>query len=208
MDVGMSLWLPGGELGEYRFGQGAARDGRHGPRRRRRALRDARGAPVVAAHHGRRGPGASVRRRAAAEAEAHPVQVALDVRFDAITPAVGTDGQPERAQVGRGGGGRRHGRQGAPRAGGSLDGHAHRRRRAPRVARRARQPRPVLGPAALGRPQDVALVLHQRRRRPALRGHPARHRRRRPPPRLGLGRRRGPPRWPSGACAPSSRTTA
>jgi hypothetical protein len=32
--------------------------------------------------------------RAEAEAEAHPVKVALDVRFDAITPAVGTDGQP------------------------------------------------------------------------------------------------------------------
>ena len=28
MDVGLSLWLPGGELGEYRCGEGAARDGR------------------------------------------------------------------------------------------------------------------------------------------------------------------------------------
>ena len=63
------------------------------------------------------------------------------------------------------------------------------RRCAPRMAGRPRQPRPVLGPAAVGRPEDVALVQHQRRRGHALRRHPAGHRRRRPPPGLGLGRR-------------------
>ena len=63
MDVGMSLWLPNGELGEYRCVKEQHEDGRLRPRGRRGALRDARGAAVVAAHDGRRGPGAPVSTR-------------------------------------------------------------------------------------------------------------------------------------------------
>ena len=101
-------------------------------------------------------------------------------------------------QVGRGRGGGRHGRQGAPGAGGALDRLPRGRRRTARMARGPRQPGPLLGPAPLGRPEDVALVLdqfrrrqfrrRQRRGRHALRGHPARHRRRRSAPGLGVGR--------------------
>jgi hypothetical protein len=95
MDVGMSLWLPGGELGEYRFVKeqremvdtvldvGAVRYEMLDALRSWRLTMD----DAVQA----RPTGKS---RAEAEAEAHPVKVALDVRFDAVTPAVGTDGQP------------------------------------------------------------------------------------------------------------------
>ena len=95
MDVGMSLWLPGGELGEYRFVKeqremvdtvldvGAVRyEMLEALQSWRLTMDDA----VQARPCGKS--------RAEAEAEAHPVKVALDVRFDAITPAVGTDGQP------------------------------------------------------------------------------------------------------------------
>ncbi|HWF15105.1 MAG TPA: hypothetical protein VG244_02880 [Acidimicrobiales bacterium] len=97
MDVGMSLWLPGGELGEYRFVKeqrdmvdttldvGAVRYEMLEALQSWRLTMD----DAVQA----RPCGVS---RAEAEAEAHPVKVALDVRFDAITPAVGTDGQPGR----------------------------------------------------------------------------------------------------------------
>ena len=95
MDVGMSLWLPGGELGEYRWVKeqrdmvdtvldvGAVRyEMLEALQSWRLTMEDA----VQARPTGKS--------RAEAEAEAHPVKVALDVRFDAITPAVGTDGQP------------------------------------------------------------------------------------------------------------------
>ena len=95
MDVGMSLWLPGGELGEYRWVKeqrdmvdtvldvGAVRyEMLEALQSWRLTMDDA----VQARPTGKS--------RAEAEAEAHPVKVALDVRFDAITPAVGTDGQP------------------------------------------------------------------------------------------------------------------
>ena len=95
MDVGMSLWLPGGELGEYRFVKeqremvdtvldvGAVRyEMLEALQSWRLTMDDA----VQARPTGKS--------RAEAEAEAHPVNVALDVRFDAVTPAVGTDGQP------------------------------------------------------------------------------------------------------------------
>jgi hypothetical protein len=95
MDVGMSLWLPGGELGEYRWVKeqremvdtvldvGAVRyEMLEALRSWRLTMDDA----VQARPTGKS--------RAEAEADAHPVKVALDVRFDAITPAVGTDGQP------------------------------------------------------------------------------------------------------------------
>lgn len=95
MDVGMSLWLPGGELGEYRWVKeqrdmvdtvldvGAVRyEMLEALRSWRLTMDDA----VQARPTGKT--------RAEAESEAHPVKVALDVQFDAVTPAVGTDGQP------------------------------------------------------------------------------------------------------------------
>jgi hypothetical protein len=95
MDVGMSLWLPGGELGEYRWVKeqremvdtvldvGAVRyEMLEALQSWHLTMDDA----VQARPTGKS--------RAEAEAEAHPVKVALDVRFDAVTPAVGTDGQP------------------------------------------------------------------------------------------------------------------
>ena len=94
MDVGMSLWLPGGELGEYRWVKdqremvdsvlevGAVRYEMLEALQSWRLTMD----DVVQARPC--GPGSRT------EAGTHPVKVALDVRFDAITPAVGTDGQP------------------------------------------------------------------------------------------------------------------
>ena len=204
MDVGMSLWLPGGELGEYRWVK------------EQREMVDTvldvgtvRYEMLEALQSWRLTMEGEVQARPCGpgRAETRPVPVALDVRFDAITPAVGTDGQPggprsAEAAAAAGTVGKGHLEQA-----GRWTGTLTRRRRGPRVAWRARQPRPLLGAAALGRPAHVALVLHQHRRRRALRGDPARHRGRRPPPWLGLGRRRGRCRWRSGACAPSSRTT-
>ena len=134
-----------------------------------------------------------------------PVPVALDVRFDAVTPAIGTDGQPgRRPEVGRGGRRGGHGRQGAPGAGRPLDGHADGRRRRAHEWRGAHGNRDrSWGPRRWGGPDHVALVLHQHRRGDALRRHPPRHRGRGPPPRLGLGRRPG---HLGGRVAPADRT--
>ena len=92
MDVGHVALAPGRRAGRVPLGQGAARHGRLRAGGRRRPLRDARGAAVVAPDHGRRGAGAPVRARR--DDDPHAVPVALDVRFDAVTPAIGTDGQP------------------------------------------------------------------------------------------------------------------
>ncbi len=91
MDVGMSVWLPGGELAEYRSV------------REQREMID-RVLRVGAVRYEMLEPLASWRITADAEmparpcgrgdARTHPVQVALDVRFDAVTPGIGTDGQP------------------------------------------------------------------------------------------------------------------
>ncbi len=57
-----------------------------------------------------------------AERTERAVRVALDVRFDAVTPAIGTDGQGgRRAEVGAGGRRGGHGRKGAFRAGRPMD---------------------------------------------------------------------------------------
>ena len=94
MDVGLSLWLPGGELGEYHWVKeqreivdsvlevGAVTYGMLEPLQSWRLTMDdeVQARPCTPARRG--------------GAEAHPVKVALDVRFDALTPAVGTDGQP------------------------------------------------------------------------------------------------------------------
>jgi hypothetical protein len=91
MDVGMSVWLPGGELGEYRSVReqrtmvdsvlevGDVRYEMLEPTRTWRLTMDG----TVAARPCVRG-----------EETTHPVPVRLDVRFDAVTPAIGTDGQP------------------------------------------------------------------------------------------------------------------
>src|SRR3954465_13826406 len=102
------------------------------------------------------------------------VHVAMDVVFDALTPAYGGDGQGKdaadassaqtRLSVGKG-----HleqaGRWTGGVEGGGGGGVDRGRRCAPHPrARGARQPRQVVGAAAMGRPEDVALVLDQHRR--------------------------------------------
>ena len=171
------------------------RDGRRRPRGRSGALRDDRADEAVAAH-GRGGTSATgdardgrhVRRAHAADRRRRP----------------GRDGE---RLVERGHAAVR--RQGPPRAGRAVDRLDRGRRAAPRARpERARQPRQVVGPAAVGRPEDVALVLDQHRRRHPLRRDRHRHRRRRPPPRLGVARRRSTQSSPSGRSRASSRTTA
>ena len=94
MDVGLSLWLPGGDLAEYRhvteqheavdtvLEVGAVRY------EMLEALESWRitGEADVPARPCRGGAPAN-----------RTVHVALDVRFDAVTPAIGTDGQPRAA---------------------------------------------------------------------------------------------------------------
>lgn len=90
IDVGMSVWLPGGELAEYRFtrGQpemidttlevGAVAYRMVDPMRTWRLTMDGEaGARPAGERH----------------AATRPVRLALDVTFDALTPAVGVDGQ-------------------------------------------------------------------------------------------------------------------
>ena len=91
MDVGLSLWLPGGDLGEYRFVK------------EQREMVDSV-LEVGAVHYEMLEAGHSwhlamdgqvtARPCVAGASATHPVTVALDLRFDAITPAIGTDGQP------------------------------------------------------------------------------------------------------------------
>ncbi len=90
MDVGMSVWLPGGDLAEYRqvrpqramvdtvLEVGAVRFEMLDAMQSWRVTMDAE----VPARPCSSGAGTT-----------HPVHVALDVRFDAVTPAIGTDGQ-------------------------------------------------------------------------------------------------------------------
>ena len=141
----------------------------------------------------------------AAVRDAH---IAMDLTFDALTPAVGVDGQGQRGQ-GRERGDQRQRRQGPSRAGRPLDAAGSRPTAcATSWRRRARQPRQVVGPAALGRPEDVALVLDQHRRRHALRRHPHRHRRRATSTAAGCGPTASTRASASGTSAASSPTTA
>ena len=90
MDVGMSYWLPDGDLGSYHWVKeqremvdsllevGAVTYEMLEPGRSWRLTMD----DAVQARPCVRGA-----------TETHPVKVGLDVRFDAITPAIGTDGQ-------------------------------------------------------------------------------------------------------------------
>ena len=81
-----------------------------------------------------------------------------------LSPAVGTDGQQtEQGPNGRGRGGHGHDREGPPRAGRTVGRVGDRRRGRPSLGRRPRQPRPIMGPAAVGRTDDVAVVQHQHR---------------------------------------------
>jgi hypothetical protein len=91
MDVGMSVWLPGGDLAEYRHVK------------EQREMVDTV-LEVGAFRYEMLEALASWRISGAADVPARPcttgasttrtVHLALDVRFDAVTPAIGTDGQP------------------------------------------------------------------------------------------------------------------
>lgn len=90
MDVGLSVWLPGGGLAEYRHvidqhemvGSPLVVGGV-----RYEMLEAMRSWRIVA------DVDAVARGRPSTEAPADPVHVTLDAEFDALTPAVGTDGQ-------------------------------------------------------------------------------------------------------------------
>jgi hypothetical protein len=93
MDVGLSLWLPGGELGEYRgvidqhtmvdtvLEVGAVRYEMREPMRSWRLTFSGE---------------VAVRACARGAVSARTVPAALEVRFDSLTPPIGTDGQPSR----------------------------------------------------------------------------------------------------------------
>ncbi len=96
MDAAMSVWLPGGELAEYRAVKeqhemvdtvlevGAVRYQMLEELQSWRVTVDAELSTRPCT------PGAGI----TVPATAHPVRVALDARFDAVTPAIGTDGRP------------------------------------------------------------------------------------------------------------------
>jgi hypothetical protein len=94
MDVGLSVWLPGGDLAEYRS------------LKEQREMVDTvlevgaiRYEMLEALASWRITAEADVPARpCAAGADTHPVHLALDVRFEAVTPAIGTDGQPDGAR--------------------------------------------------------------------------------------------------------------
>jgi hypothetical protein len=102
MDVGMSIWLPGGELAEYRFIKeqhemvdttlevGAVR---YEMLEALQSWRLTMEPTEVNARPCTRG-----------NETTHPVQLALNVSFDAVTPAIGTDGQSGPGPDGKGGG--------------------------------------------------------------------------------------------------------
>ncbi len=209
MDVGLSLWLPGGELGEYRFvkeqREMVDRDLEVGAVRYemlealqswRLTMDDA----VSARPCGKS--------RAEAEAEAHPVKVALDVRFDAITPAVGTDGQPgggpksKEAAAASGTVGKGHLEQSGRWTGtltvdGVTTSGPGRTATATAPGARGAGAAPRCG---AGSPSTSATTCTSAASASA------------PTPATctgaGSGTASGPPRSPSGACGPSSRTTA
>ena len=92
----------------------------------------------------------------------------MDLTFNALTPAVGVDGQGRQGSGASAATGTSVGKGHLEQAGRwtgwiEADGVRH------EMVERARQPRQVVGPAAVGRSEDVALVLDQHRRRRALR---------------------------------------
>ena len=91
MDVGMSFWLPDGELGEYRWVKE-----QHEMIDSVLEVGTVRYDMVEALQSWRLTMDGEVQARPCRRGETgtHPVPVALDVRFDAVTPAIGTDGQP------------------------------------------------------------------------------------------------------------------
>ncbi|HEX3793452.1 MAG TPA: hypothetical protein VHV57_03015 [Acidimicrobiales bacterium] len=91
MDVGMSVWLPGGELAEYRF------------IKEQREMVDSllevgavRYEMIEALQSWRltMDGDAPARPCTTGATTTHQVRLAMDVRFEAVTPAIGTDGQP------------------------------------------------------------------------------------------------------------------
>ncbi len=91
MDVGMSVWLPGGDLAEYRWVKE-----QHDMVDTVLDVGAVRYEMLEALQSWRLTMDAEVQARPCTRGEVttHPVHLALDVRFDAVTPAIGTDGQP------------------------------------------------------------------------------------------------------------------
>ena len=206
MDVGCRCGSPTGELGEYRW----VKEQREmvdtvlevGAVRYEMLERSA----VVAPDHG--GRGAGPRLRAGATRTTRPVTVALDVRFDAVTPAIGTDGQPSggpksaEAAAAAGTVGKGHLEQ-AGRWTGTLTVDGVRARVA--RARTATATAPGARAAGAARRCGVGSPSTSARTCTSAASGSA------PTPATctaaGCGTGTGPPRWPSGACAPSWPTT-
>jgi hypothetical protein len=154
MDVGLSLWLPGGDLAEYRAVKdqhtmvdtvlevGEVRYEMLEPMRSWRLTFDGT-APDRACTRG--------------SISDHDARIRLDLQFDSLTPAIGTS---KLRKIRRR---RRHHRQRPLRTGRYLDRLAGDRRPTVHLARGTGQPGRIVGPAPLGRPHNVALVQHQYR---------------------------------------------
>ena len=132
MDVGLSLWLPGGELGEYRW-----------VKEQREMVDTVLEVGAVtyemleAVQSWRLTVEGEVQARPCVRGETATHPVPDRARRALRRPHAGhrhRRAAERRPALGRGGGGGGHGGQGASRAGGALDGLPHRGRRAPRVA--------------------------------------------------------------------------
>ena len=101
-------------------------------------------------------------------------RLAMDVTFDALMPPIGGDGQGADAADASSAATRQSVGKGHLEQAGRWTGWIEIGDDAPRArATSARQPRQVVGPAPVGRPDDVALVLHQHRRGHHFGGHRA-----------------------------------
>jgi hypothetical protein len=95
MDVGLSVWLPEGGLGEYRCvrEQHEVIDSPIEVGGVRYDKLDAMGSWRITADVHALARSCTTAEKSSIETTSRPVHLTLDVRFDAITPAVGTDGQ-------------------------------------------------------------------------------------------------------------------
>ena len=207
MDVGLSLWLPGGELAEYR-GR-TERSTRWSTRRSRSAPSATRCSSAMRSWRLTFDGEVAARPCAPGGRRRDRGHVALDLRFDACTPPIGSDGARRSAPRSAGRDRRRrHRREGPLRAGRRVERLARGRRRAPGVARAHGNRDRSWGPRRWGGPRMWRWFSINVDDDAPPRRHPARHRRGATSTAAGCGTGAGRRASLSGACAPSSPTTA